>query len=69
MGNKCFFSHDIYSSLKSSSDSIDTEIWSRVRLGDARSDRGKDRGDRGGMRGGRGGKPMNSTARRDHTAD
>jgi hypothetical protein len=69
MGNKCYFSHDIYSSLLPSSDSNDTENWNGVGLRDARGGRGIDRDYRGGMRGGRGGKPMNSTARRDHTPD
>lgn len=57
MGDKCFFSHEGYSGVPSSTTAAEF------------AGRGGMRGGRGGMRGGRGGRPMTSTAPREHSAD
>jgi hypothetical protein len=59
MGDKCFFSHEVYTGVPSSA-------ISAIPGFDAR---GGMRGGRGGIRLGRGARPMTSTAPRDHSAD
>ena len=64
MGDKCFFSHEGYTGVPSSSSRIEHDSAHRG----GRGGRGGMRGERGD-RGGRGGRPMTATAPRDHSAD